>query len=95
MELCGGGAMDSVYRGLKKPIDENVLSVIFHEAFVALQYLHTQVFIIHRDIKGGNLFLTDEGGMKLGDFGVSAQLTSPNGRARTFIGTPYVFIGIG
>jgi serine/threonine protein kinase len=47
------------------------------------------VGLIHRDIKAGNLFLTRQGQVKIGDFGVSAQLASPSGSAKTFIGTPY------
>jgi serine/threonine protein kinase len=88
MEFCGGGAMDSIYRGLKRSVDESTLSVILHDSLQGLNYLHTQYFLIHRDIKGGNVFLSDEGGCKLGDFGVSAKLAASNGRARTFIGTP-------
>jgi serine/threonine kinase 3 len=44
--------------------------------------------LIHRDIKAGNLLLTEDGHLKLADFGVSAQLDSSDGYARTFIGTP-------
>jgi serine/threonine protein kinase len=64
----------------------------------ALEYLHTKVGLIHRDIKAGNLLLTLDGKVKLGllvlilaDFGVSAQLKSIGGSANTFIGTPYNF----
>ena len=46
--------------------------------------------IIHRDIKSGNLLLTETGELKLADFGVSAVTTSANNyRAHSFIGTPY------
>ena len=45
--------------------------------------------IIHRDLKGNNIFCGEGGLLKLGDFGISKVLT-PNARAaRTMIGTPY------
>ncbi|KAJ3194592.1 hypothetical protein HK101_002349 [Irineochytrium annulatum] len=89
MELCGGGALDSIYRAIKKPLNEDQIGSIIYESVVGLDYLHTQVALIHRDIKAGNLLLTEDGQLKIADFGVSAKLNSTSGRARTFIGTPY------
>ncbi|KAF4026395.1 hypothetical protein G4228_018473 [Cervus hanglu yarkandensis] len=53
-----------------------------------LQHLHNNR-IIHRDVKGNNILLTTEGGVKLVDFGVSAQLTSTRLRRNTSVGTPF------
>ncbi|KAI9348493.1 kinase-like domain-containing protein, partial [Obelidium mucronatum] len=89
MEFCGGGALDSIYRAIKKPFTEDQIASIIYESIVGLEYLHNQVALIHRDIKAGNLLLTEQGELKLADFGVSAKLKSPQGTARTFIGTPY------
>jgi len=53
-------------------------------AFQGLHYLHVHDKI-HRDVKAGNILLTDQGQVKLADFG-SASIVSP---ANSFVGTPY------
>uniref|UniRef100_A0A8C7TLH2 non-specific serine/threonine protein kinase n=1 Tax=Oncorhynchus mykiss TaxID=8022 RepID=A0A8C7TLH2_ONCMY len=61
------------------------------ESFIiyrGLSHLH-QHKVIHRDIKGQNVLLTENAEVKLVDFGVSAQLDRTVGRRNTFIGTPY------
>ncbi|KAJ3166932.1 hypothetical protein HDU88_003021 [Geranomyces variabilis] len=89
MEFCGGGALDSIYRAIRKPLTEDQIACIIYESVMGLDYLHTKVALIHRDIKAGNVLLTENGECKLADFGVSAKLSSVGARARTFIGTPY------
>lgn len=46
-----------------------VKSSCLHLAFQGLQHLHENK-TIHRDIKGNNILLTTEGGVKLVDFGM-------------------------
>uniref|UniRef100_A0A672YN68 Serine/threonine-protein kinase TAO3 n=1 Tax=Sphaeramia orbicularis TaxID=375764 RepID=A0A672YN68_9TELE len=68
----------------KKPLQEVEIAAITHGALLGLAYLHSHN-MIHRDIKAGNILLTELGQVKLADFG-SASIASP---ANSFVGTPY------
>ncbi|KAM9085287.1 myosin-IIIb isoform 3-T5 [Megaptera novaeangliae] len=91
LELCNGGSVTELVKGLLRcgqRLDEAVISYILYGALLGLQHLHNNR-IIHRDVKGNNILLTTEGGVKLVDFGVSAQLTSTRLRRNTSVGTPF------
>ncbi|KAI3639968.1 hypothetical protein MIR68_001973 [Amoeboaphelidium protococcarum] len=88
MEFCGGGSCEAIYKALKSPFNEKEISVIIRESLQGLAFLHS-MRKLHRDIKSGNILLTDSGGVKLADFGVSTQLTKTFSKRNTFIGTPY------
>ncbi|NXK72912.1 MYO3A protein, partial [Amazona guildingii] len=91
LELCNGGSVTDLVKGFLKRgerMNELIIAYILHEALMGLQHLHENK-TIHRDIKGNNILLTTEGGVKLVDFGVSAQLTSTRLRRNTSVGTPF------
>uniref|UniRef100_A0A3Q3BDT5 non-specific serine/threonine protein kinase n=1 Tax=Kryptolebias marmoratus TaxID=37003 RepID=A0A3Q3BDT5_KRYMA len=91
LELCNGGSVTELIKGLTvrgQRLQESVISYILYSALLGLQHLHNNR-IIHRDVKGNNILLTTEGGVKLVDFGVSAQLTSARLRRNTSVGTPF------
>ncbi|XP_044210160.1 mitogen-activated protein kinase kinase kinase kinase 5-like isoform X1 [Thunnus albacares] len=87
MEFCGGGSLQDIYH-VTGPLSESQIAYICREMLQGLDYLHAQKKI-HRDIKGANILLNDQGEVKLADFGISAQITATLARRMSFIGTPY------
>ncbi|PKA65878.1 Mitogen-activated protein kinase kinase kinase ANP1 [Apostasia shenzhenica] len=88
MEYCGGGSAADLMSVTEEPLNESQIAYICREALKGLAYLHS-IFKVHRDIKGGNILLTEQGEVKLGDFGVAAQLTRTMSKRNTIIGTPH------
>ncbi|XP_053198542.1 myosin-IIIa isoform X3 [Scomber japonicus] len=91
LELCNGGSVTDLAKGMLKRgdrMDEAIIAYILHEALTGLQHLHINK-TIHRDVKGNNILVTTYGGVKLVDFGVSAQLTNTRLRRNTSVGTPF------
>ncbi|CAI4063808.1 putative serine/threonine protein kinase KIC1 SKDI_08G1480 [Saccharomyces kudriavzevii IFO 1802] len=86
MEYCAGGSLRSLLRPGK--IDEKYIGVIMRELLVALKCIHKDN-VIHRDIKAANVLITNEGSVKLCDFGVAAQVNQTSLRRQTMAGTPY------
>uniref|UniRef100_A0A3B4FXB8 non-specific serine/threonine protein kinase n=1 Tax=Pundamilia nyererei TaxID=303518 RepID=A0A3B4FXB8_9CICH len=89
MEFCGAGSITDLVKNTKgNSLKEDWIAYISREILRGLAHLHAH-HVIHRDIKGQNVLLTENAEVKLVDFGVSAQLDRTVGRRNTFIGTPY------
>ncbi|GLG95818.1 Serine/threonine-protein kinase hippo, partial [Gryllus bimaculatus] len=87
MEYCGGGSLQDIYH-ITGPLTELQIAYMCRETLHGLAYLHS-MGKMHRDIKGANILLTENGDVKLADFGVSAQITATINKRKSFIGTPY------
>lgn len=83
MEYCVGSASD-IIEVHKRPLKEEEIAAICEGVLRGLAYLHS-LGRIHRDVKAGNILLTENGTVKLADFG-SASIKCP---ANSFVGTPY------
>lgn len=83
MEYCLGSASD-IIEVHKRPLREEEIAAICDGVLQGLSYLHS-LGRIHRDVKAGNILLTENGTVKLADFG-SASIKCP---ANSFVGTPY------
>ena len=71
----------------RKRLSEGEVRFYMRQLVEGLAYLH-KALVIHRDLKLGNLFLTSDMRLKIGDFGLAARLDDPDDRKRTMCGTP-------
>ncbi|XP_042031984.1 serine/threonine-protein kinase BLUS1-like isoform X1 [Salvia splendens] len=88
--MAGGSCLHILKAVHPDGLEEVVIAKILREVLRGLEYLH-QHGHIHRDVKAGNVLIDSRGGIKLGDFGVSAYLFDAGDRQRmrnTFVGTP-------
>ncbi|OHT05925.1 Serine/threonine-protein kinase PAK 1 [Tritrichomonas foetus] len=68
--------------------NESEVAYFVREALLGIEYLHSQK-IIHRDIKTDNVLISEDGSIKLADFGSAAQLFNEGENRKSVVGTPY------
>lgn len=89
LEYCEGGDLSHLIENQKrmsKYLEETYIWSMFHQICLGVQHLH-QLGIVHRDLKTSNIFLVDNNTPKVGDLGVSYQVTE-NIMHQSFSGTP-------
>ncbi|CAJ0567853.1 unnamed protein product, partial [Mesorhabditis spiculigera] len=90
MEYADGGTLAQFLMACTDFIAEETISGLFEQICSAVAYLHENN-VLHRDLKTANIFLTQEGDVKIGDFGISKLMgadTLSKG-ATTLVGTPH------
>jgi serine/threonine protein kinase len=87
MEYCEGGSMSDLLELGSLP--EDIIRAVSASIVLGLQYLHGVANVCHRDIKCGNVLLTEDARVKLADFGVSAELTNTINKRKTVVGSPF------
>jgi serine/threonine protein kinase len=90
MEHAAGGSLyDQIVEAGKTQqyFDEKIILRWFVQIMLALKHVHDNK-ILHRDVTAKNVFMSGQGDVKLGDFGISKQLSTQTNLASTVIGTP-------
>jgi len=88
MEYCDGGSVLDVMQVCNRAMTEQQISSICLHVLRGLSYMHSNK-ILHRDIKAGNVLLSNKGAAKLADFGVSTKLLNTIQKHKTVVGSPY------
>uniref|UniRef100_H2YAF7 Serine/threonine-protein kinase PLK n=1 Tax=Ciona savignyi TaxID=51511 RepID=H2YAF7_CIOSA len=86
LELCRRRSLMELHKR-RKALTEPEARYYMRQIILGMQYLHGKK-IIHRDLKLGNLFLTDEMEIKIGDLGLATHVDFDGERKKTLCGTP-------
>lgn len=86
LNICSNQSLSDLIKRRKR-LHEVEARYYIHQLVRAMQYVHSRK-VIHRDLKLGNLFLTDKMQLKVGDFGLAAQVFYQGEKKRTVCGTP-------
>ena len=89
MDYADGGDLGLKIKEQRgRPFAESQILDWFTQMCLGMKHVHDRK-IIHRDLKGANVFLTKKGIVKIGDFGIAKVLSHTVQKAKTMVGTPY------
>ncbi|XP_075411544.1 serine/threonine-protein kinase PLK3 [Tenrec ecaudatus] len=86
LELCSRKSLAHIWKARYTLLEPEVRYYL-RQILSGLKYLHLRG-ILHRDLKLGNFFITEDMKLKIGDFGLAARLEPPEQRKKTICGTP-------
>jgi cell division control protein CDC15 len=86
LEYCSGGSLRHLYKKTG-PLTEKKVIELMKQVISGLIYLHEQG-VVHRDVKAANILLTNNGDVKLTDFGVSTTVSTNTIKTFSIAGTP-------
>lgn len=86
LELCHNQSMNEMIKRRKR-LTEPEAAFFMQDMIGAVKYMHEN-FVIHRDLKLGNLFLDKNMHIKVGDLGLATRLEKAEEKRKTICGTP-------
>lgn len=90
LSYCEGGDLAALLQrraNAKRHFSEAQIKKWIAQTLLGVEYIHG-AGVLHRDLKSSNLFITADGDLQIGDFGLAKVLTSTQQSSRSLVGTP-------